>query len=102
MKGRCLFLILLVACIFNASAKSDKWVKRGDQAIAKQKIELSISFYTKAIGENPKLVLPYLKRAKAYRLSGQFKKSANDIRMALSIDPVVVRAYMQRSKPIGI
>ncbi len=97
-----LLLVLLFAILLRASAKSNYWIKEGDKAVARQEIQLSITYYTKAIDDNPRLVLPYLKRAQAYRLAGQLKESAIDIRIAMSIDPRYVKAYSQRSKSPGI
>ena len=93
-----LLIIVLFATLLKANANTNYWIKEGDKALAKQNIEQSIEYYSKAIKDNPKLVMPYIKRAKSYRLSGDFVKAARDMRTAKFLDPEFFKAYVEQNR----
>lgn len=77
---------------------SNYWIRQGDSAFSKQNIEESIIHYSRAIEEEPAYVLAYLKRAKAYRASGQFEKYTRDVQEAMRLDPLYTKAYLEKSR----
>ncbi|WP_421764961.1 tetratricopeptide repeat protein [Ekhidna sp.] len=74
------------------------WIRQGDRAFNEQNIEESITHYSRAIEDRPASVLGYLKRAKAYRASGQFENYTNDVQKAMRLDPVYTKTYWEKSK----
>lgn len=73
--------------------ETNYWILQGDRAYNQQKIEESIIHYTRAIDERPKNPLGYIKRARSYRASGYLIKSAEDMRMAIELDPHYTKSY---------
>ncbi|WP_436515833.1 tetratricopeptide repeat protein [Ekhidna sp. To15] len=84
--------------ISDLNASTDYWIRQGDREFSKQNIEESIVHYSRAIEERPKHALGYLKRAIAFRASGQFVKYADDMQKALRLDPQFTKSYLEIKK----
>ncbi len=88
-----LHLVLILTGDFSSS--TNYWIRQGDREFSRQNIEESIIHYSKAIEERPKHALGYLKRAKAYRASGEFVKYADDMQTALRLDPQFTKIFLE-------
>lgn len=84
--------------IGDLNIETNYWIRQGDREFGKQNIEESIVHYSRAIEERPKHALGYLKRAIAYRASGQFVKYADDMQKALRLDPQFTKSYLEINK----
>jgi len=99
MKELLIFLILCLSpvCLKAGDFRNDLLLK-GDICVQQGDIEQSIFYYTQAIIENPNNVKAYLKRADAYLFLRRLHLAEEDYNQAISIDPMVVKTYLEEKK----
>ncbi|CAH6721974.1 protein Sgt1p [[Candida] jaroonii] len=63
----------------------DQLIKQGDDSVSKKDYLTGISYYTKALNENPKAFQAYLKRSIAYQRFKNFDRAKFDVSEAFTI-----------------
>ena len=91
-------IFLSTGTSFSPGSNTNYWIKQGDIAFNKQNIEESIVHYSRAIVERPKHALGYIKRAKAYRATGQFVKWSDDMQKAIELDPIYTKSFLESNE----
>ncbi|KAJ3268338.1 DnaJ sub C member 7 [Terramyces sp. JEL0728] len=80
------------------SMEAEKFKDEANEYFRSQKYPEAIDLYTKAIEINSSSATFYSNRAAAYLNVGEFKKALNDCQQAISLDPLMVKAYFRAVK----
>lgn len=87
----CLFCVLTSSAV--CAQKFMEYFDKGDLALRYKKWDRAITFFTKALQEDPKSFIAYHKRALAYSKAGQYDKCVADLRKVIQIKPDYPEAY---------
>lgn len=75
-------MLLVVACLNVAGQSARKYIKAGEDFVRTGMLEDAIDQYTRAIDEDPSSADGYVRRARAYEMTGNFGLAYDDYRRA--------------------
>jgi len=96
--NRIVLVIFMLFCIGMSGQTKDELFESGQKKLSQKRYSEAISYYTKAIAIDSRLVKAYINRSNAYLEQNETKKALGDINTVLVIDPGNATAYNNRGK----
>lgn len=82
-----LAIVLLFSCLNLNGQSARKYIRAGEEFVRNGMLEDAIDQYTKAIDEAPSSADSYVRRARAYELTGNYSLAYNDYKRANNFEP---------------
>jgi tetratricopeptide (TPR) repeat protein len=94
--GTMMVLVFLLGLVLAACDNADSLKKKGDERLAAGDFEQAISFYNKAIENQPSPQL-YMSRSEAYIIQENTATALEDLNAAINLDSGLIDAYIARA-----
>jgi Tfp pilus assembly protein PilF len=82
-----LVLLLVVACLNLAGQSARKYIRAGEEFTRNGMLEDAIEQFSRAIDEDPSSADGYVRRARAYEMTGSYRLAYDDYRRANNFTP---------------